>query len=108
VLIRSNDCVWEKVTARIRQRNEPNLPTGFARRMRTTLPEALVKINAELALAFAESGKIELARLHIQFMRKINQGLDNVEKTADLVLTPARNRLKEQIRRAKQLAQQNP
>lgn len=103
-----NEHFWEQVLARIRQLNEPNLPTGFARRMRATLPEALDKINAELAVAFAESGKIELARLHIQFMRETNQGLDNVEKTAELVLTPARNRLKEQIQRARESAQQNP
>jgi len=104
----TNEQVWEKVVARIRQLNEPNLPTGFSRRMRATLPEALDKINAELAVAFAESGKIELARLHIQFMRETHQGLDNVEKTAELVLTPARNRLKEQIQRARESAQQAP
>jgi hypothetical protein len=88
--------------------NEPNLPTGVARRMRATLPEALNKVNAELAVAFADSGKLELARLHIQFMRETNQGLASVEKTAELVLTPARNRLKEQILRARESAQQNP
>ena len=99
---------WEKVTARIRQLNEPNLRPGFARRMRATLPEALDKINAELAVAFAQSGKIEIARLHIRLMRETHQGQDNVEKIAELVLTPARNRLKEQIQRAKQSAQQNP
>lgn len=104
----TNEQFWEQVVARIRQLNEPSLPTGFARRMRATLPEALDKINAELAVAFAESGKIELARLHIQFMRETHQGLDNVEKTAELVLTPARNHLKEQIQRARESAQQNP
>lgn len=99
---------WEKVTARIRQLNEPNLPTGFVRRMRATLPEALDKINAELALAFAESGNIELARLHIRFMRETNQGLDNVEKTAALVLTPTKVRLREQIQRTKRVAEEDP
>jgi hypothetical protein len=100
---------WEKVTACIRQINEPDrLPTSFARRMRATLPEALIKINAELALAFAESGRIELARFHIQFMRENSQSLDNFEKIAELVLTPARNRLKEQVRRAKERADKNP
>lgn len=104
----TNEYFWDNVTARIRQLNEPNLPTGFARRMRATLLEALDKINAELAVAFADSGKIELARLHVRFMREMNQGPDNFEKTAELVLTPARNRLKEQIQRANQSAQQNP
>jgi hypothetical protein len=65
----TDETFWEKVTARIRQLNEPNLPMGFARRMRETLPEALDKINAELALAFAESGKIELARLHTRLVQ---------------------------------------
>jgi DNA-binding response OmpR family regulator len=99
---------WEQVVSRIRQLNEPNLPTGFARRMRATLPEALNKINAELAVAFAESGKIELARLHIAFMRETNQGLDNVEKTAELVLRPAINRFKDQIKHAKESANGAP
>jgi hypothetical protein len=104
----TNEHFWDKVTARIRQLNEPNLPTGFARRMRAALPEALDKINAEIAVAFAESGKTELAQLHIRFMRETNQGLDNVEKTAELVLTPARNRLTEQIKRAEERAKENP
>jgi DNA-binding response OmpR family regulator len=99
---------WEQVVARIRQLDEPNLPTGFARRMRATLPEALDKINAELAVAFAESGKIELARLHIKFMRETNQGLDNVEKTAELVLRPAINRFKDQIKHAEECAKGTP
>jgi DNA-binding response OmpR family regulator len=104
-----DDRFWDKVTALIRQLNEPDrLPTGFARRMRATLPEALDKINAELAVAFAESGKIELARLHIRFMRETNQGLDNVEKTAELVLTPASNRLKEQIKSARDRGEKKP
>jgi hypothetical protein len=99
---------WEKVTARIRQLNEPNLPTGFARRMRATLPEALDKINAELAVAFAESGKIEIARLHIGFLRGPEQRQDKIEKIAELVLTPVSNRLKEQIKSARDRGEKNP
>jgi len=104
----ANEQLWEQVLARIRQLNEPSLPTGFARRMRATLPEALHKINAELALAFAESGKIDLARVHIRFMREMTQGLDNAEKVAELVLTPATNRLKQQIHLARQALQTDP
>ncbi len=99
---------WAIVTARIRQSNEPNLPPDFARPMRATLPEALGRVNAELALAFAESGKTELAHLHIQLMRQMNQELGDVEKIAEFVLTPAWNRLKEHIRLAKERAETNP
>jgi len=104
----NDERLWEKVTARIRQLNEPDLETDFARKMRVALPEALDRINAELAVAFAESGKIELARLHIQFMRETNQGLDDVERTSELVLAPAKNRLRETIQQAKERARRDP
>ena len=104
----TDETFWELVASRIRQMNEPNLPTGFARRMRATLPEALGKINAELAVAFAESGKTEFARLHIHFMRETHRGLDNGEKTAELVLTPAKNRIRTQMVLAKERSSKNP
>lgn len=104
----TNDQFWEQVIARIRQLNEPNLPTGFARRMRVTLPEALHKINAEFALAFAEAGKFDLARTHVRLMRETAPGLDNVERTMELVLTPLSDRLKERIHLARQALQTDP
>ena len=76
--------------------------------MRTTLPAAFAKINAELAVGLAESGEVELALLHIQFMREISAGPAQAEKTVELVLTPARKRLDEQIRQAKNRADKNP
>lgn len=99
--------LWNRLTTRVRQIDDPRLTTGFVRRMRSSLPEALDKINAELALAYAEAGKLDLARLHIQFMRETHRGLDNVEKTAELVLAPTKTRLREQIERAKNRAQKN-
>jgi hypothetical protein len=103
-----DDRLWDRVAARVRQVDDPRLRTGFVRRMRASLPEALDKINAELALSYAEAGKLDLARLHIQFMRDTNQGLDNVEKTAELVLTPVKVRLREQIKRAEDKLQRAP
>jgi hypothetical protein len=103
-----DDRLWEKVNARIRQIDDARLTTGFARRMRASLPDALDKINAELALTYAENGKLELARLHVQFMRESNQGLDDVDKTADMVLAPAKTRLREQIQRAQRRTESNP
>ena len=104
----SDERLWDMVAARIRQLNEPKLPPEFVRRIRAALPQALAKINAELALAFVESGKIEAARLHIQFIREANLGLDKTEKTAELVLTPAKNRLRAQIQRAESRAKDSP
>lgn len=103
-----DDNLWEKVNARIRQIDDARLTTGFARRMRASLPEALDKINAELALVHAERSNTNLARLHIQFMRETNQGLGDVEKTSDLVLTPIKTRLREHIQQAKRASEDNP
>jgi len=107
-LLAVDDLFWESVSARIKQLDDPRLTTGFARRMRATLPHALDKINAELAVRYAERGRMDLAQVHVKFMGETNQGLDNVEKTAELVLTPATTRLKQQIQRAQQRATNNP
>lgn len=103
-----DDLFWENVTARIKQLDDPRLTSGFARRMRATLPDALDKVNAELAVRYAESGRMDMAQVHVQFMQETNQGLDNVDKTAELVLAPATTRLKQQIQRAEQRAAKNP
>ena len=106
--VATSEAFWEKVGGRVRQLQDPRLTTGFVRRLRATLPAALDKINGELALAYAEQGDLEMATLHVRLMRESNQGLDDVEQTAELVLTPARKRLEEQIRRAKQRVEENP
>jgi len=86
----ADDRIWDALKARIRTLDDARLTTGFARRMRDTFPEALDKINAEIALRFAEQGRTEWAKTHIDFMNETHQGLDDVEKTAELVLTPTR------------------
>lgn len=103
-----DDFLWEKVNARIRQIDDARLTTGFVRRMRASLPYALDKINAGLALHYAEAKQMDLARVHIQFIRNKNQNSDNLEKVTELVLAPATARVREQIQRAKQAADQNP
>lgn len=104
----ADDRIWDRVVARVREIDDPRLTAGFARRMRSSLPQALGKINAELALAFAESGKIELARIHIQFMRNTLQGLENAEKAAEMVLAPAKARLRVLIDNAKNSVMTDP
>ena len=103
-----DDSLWEKVGERIRQIDDARLTTGFHRRMKNTLPEALDKINAELALLHAEKGNMGMARFHIQFMRETNPGLDNVEKTADLILAPIKTRLRGQIQQTKKSCEESP
>ncbi len=103
-----DDRVWDVVKSRIRSLNDPRLTTGFARRMRDTLPFALDKINASVALRFAEKGEMNWAKVHIDFMNETHQGLDDVEKTAELVLAPTRTRILQYIKSATEDCEKNP
>lgn len=107
-LLAVDDLFWESVTARIQQLDDPRLTSGFTRKMRVTLPYALDKINGELAVRYAEGGRMDMAQVHVQFMRETNQGLDDIDKAAELVLAPATTRLKQQIHNAKERAATNP
>jgi hypothetical protein len=103
-----DDELWTTLAARIRQIDDPRLPSGFARRMRAALPQAFAKINAELAISYVQSNKPELARFHVDFMRQTNAGLDDIESTAEVVLSPARKQLREQLKIAKLAADESP
>jgi hypothetical protein len=105
--ITSNELVCDAVTARIRCIDDPRLTIGFGRRMTNSLPDALCKINAEAAIKFAEQGRLEWAKTHVNFMREPHQEVDNFVNTAELALTPARTRLKQQIARAQERAGKN-
>ena len=106
--IATDEQLWGRVSERIRQLEDPRLTTGFGRRMRGSLPEALDKVNAEFALAYAESGNMTEAARHVRYMRQTHQGIDNVEKTSELVLTPVRTRIVEQMTQAKERGEKDP
>lgn len=103
-----DDLFWQKVVDRARQIDPDRLTSGFVRRMQATLPLALGKINAELAVAYLESSNPDLAQLHVRLMHQANRDPESVERAAELVLTPSRNRLKEQLRRAKECTNTSP
>jgi len=104
----TNEPFWEVVRNRVRQLNEPALTSGFVKRMQASLPEALAKINAELAVAFSAVGKAENVSFHCGLLHQTNRGLVDVEKVAESALLPNVRRLKEQIQGARERAQTNP
>jgi hypothetical protein len=104
----TDDRFWEIVTERIRSLNEPSLTPTYQQQLRATLPDALDKVHAELAVAFAAAGNDEAARLHVQLLRRPDQGIENIERAAERVLAPATKRLKESIQRSAESARQNP
>jgi hypothetical protein len=95
----ADDRLWDTIKARICAIDDPRLHTGFGKKIRETLPNALNKINAEAALKFAENGKMEWAKFHLAFVRDAD--CENTGKVSELVLTPARKRVLQYIDSAK-------
>ena len=107
VLVDSDE-LWEVLKDRVRSLEDEALTTGFVRRMRRLLPQALDRVNAEAALKFAEQGRMDWAKFHVDFMRQTNQGQDDVESTAELVLTPIRKRVDQQLKSAQTQSERKP
>ncbi len=88
-----DEVFWSYITTRIRAMGDPRLTTGFARRLRYTFPEALDRINAHLAVSFAENSKFQLASKHVAYMRETHAGQDNIENTLASIVKPIRDRI---------------
>jgi len=103
-----DESFWSLVSDRIRMLDDPRLTTGLSRRMRATLPEALDKINAMLAVRYIENGKLELAQKHIVYMKETHQGLDDVPKTLAMITESLQIRIRDAIGKAAEVARQQP
>jgi hypothetical protein len=106
--IATDDRTWSLVKERARALDDPRLTTGFVRRMEQSLPEALDKINAEAALRFAQANQLDWAKRHVDWMNETHQGLDDVDKTARLVLEPTRKRVRQLLANAKEGTLRDP
>lgn len=85
---------WSRLTARIRDLDDPRLPTGTTRRIRQSLPLALMLINAQLAVRAAEAGSMEQARRHLRIIKEA--GFENgvVDEAFRRAVEPIRDRIK--------------
>jgi hypothetical protein len=112
-LLLEHEGFWSRLTGRIRDLDDPRLTTGTTRRMRKTLPQALLSINAHLAVQYAEQGHHAEAKRHINLMRGWNNGVgDGDSKLTDealqLAVTNLRNRLKTLCRHAESQSESDP
>jgi hypothetical protein len=103
-----DDRLWQHVAERARSIDPDRLSSGFVHRMRSTLPLALAKINAEMALFHAENSNAAFAAMHARLVRERPDGPAVLEKAADIVLEPPVSRLRESIRLTKQTTNDNP
>ena len=103
-----SDDTWEIVADRIRQIDDPRLPTGYARRIRASLPQALDKINAEVVLGHIAAGNFNSARFHVNLMVETSRRRGDITITANIILEPASYQLREQITAATLLSNDDP
>ena len=93
-LLIEHEGFWSRLTARVKQMDDPRLTTGFVKRMRDSLPYALLIINASLALKAAEAGNKPEANRQLNLMNKSEFGRQVVNYSLKHVANPLRNRIK--------------
>jgi hypothetical protein len=93
-LLLEHEGFWSRLTARVRQMNDPRLTTGIVKRMRETLPYAILQINASLALKAAEAGDKSEAVRQIDLMNHSGFGKEVVSHALKHVANPLRTRIK--------------
>ncbi|MET2984071.1 hypothetical protein [Aureibaculum conchae] len=99
---------WSRLTARVREMDDPRLTTGFIKRLRESLPSAILQINVKIALNAAEKGDIAKANRHIQFVNESGFGSDVGLRAINKVIEPVRNRIKIICKRFNDVPYTNP
>jgi len=92
-----DDQVWERYQQHVRRIDDPRVKSGLPRALQKALPEALGRINAEIALRFAQRGAPEEARRHVQYLHDNTSLFGNVARVIDETLKPARQRLQQRL-----------
>lgn len=105
--IMEDDRLWDFVADRIRQLNEPNLTTGFARQLRQNLRVALCRVHAELGLAYLGSSQPGYAQSQLPLIKQLSGETGAGQSAAELVLKPLAIRLRQQMDLAERRATTN-
>jgi CheY-like chemotaxis protein len=99
---------WEAVASRIRTLDDPRLKPGAAHQMWRALPNAIVRINAQIAVKAAEAGNFEEAAKHRKIMFSSAFGEVTAREETRLALASAGEELERICRNAEQQARANP
>ena len=99
---------WSRVVERIRELDDPRLTAGTARRMRASLPLALLTVNTGLAVQAAERGDGDEARRHVQTVKKSGFPAEVVEKAWRRSMEPLRERIQMTAKLAEEKADADP
>ncbi len=93
-LLLEHEGFWSRLSARVRQMNDPRLTTGFVKRLRESLPYAIIQINAILALNAAEKGNKSEVAHQLAIMNDSGFGTEVVSTVLKNIANPLRSRIK--------------
>jgi hypothetical protein len=98
---------WSLLTDRIRVLNDPRLTSETARDIYSSLPNALLLINAKLAVRAAEEDKDTVER-HIQLMKQSGFEERTIKDALHEAVSPIRERIKILCAPVAEKAEENP
>ena len=93
-LLLNDEGFWSRLTARIRELDDPRLTTGTARRIRGSLPKAIFLINARLAVRAAEYGNEAEAKRHLDLMNSDGFDPSIREEVLQEAVSPVRDKVR--------------
>lgn len=85
---------WSDVRTRVREIDDIQLTTGFVRRVRSTIPTALLLINAKLAYQAAEKSDSAHSRHHIELISNTDFGDGLSDQAINEAIKPIRKRIR--------------
>jgi hypothetical protein len=85
---------WGRLSSRIDELNEPQLPATLADDFRRALPVALLRINAELAVSWAERRLPVEAQRHKELVQRSGMAAGDIDEALRRALRPLRERIK--------------
>lgn len=99
---------WDSLTRRIRDMNDPRLKIDTAHRIWSSLPNAVLGINARLAIAAAETGDFEEAGRQRHLIYNSGYADDSAKKEVLRGLGPLRDEIERLSETAEAEARANP
>jgi hypothetical protein len=93
-LLLEHEGFWSRLTARVRQMDDPRLTTGFVNRLREALPYAILQINGIMAVEFAEEGEDEDAKRHLGLIQLSGFDNDVIDRALRTAIDPVRKKIK--------------
>ena len=99
---------WSRLTARIRELQDPRLTSGTGRRIRAALPRTLLSISARLAVSAAERQSSDDSARHITCMNESGFTAAAAEQAVREALTPLRQRVQSLCQSAETEARASP